>query len=93
MTNPSCVRTTPTGVEYCLPDFLPICRIAAAYEFFRPANLPMIGLSKYLFETRIARNNGPGHVPGASSTPLTVRDHRLRLPDNDFGFAPPKDNP
>src|SRR5258708_3873496 len=72
MMNPSCVRSAPTGVENCLPDFLPVCRMAAAYEFFRPANEPMAGLSKYLFEIRTARSSGRGQVPGASATSPTI---------------------
>src|SRR5258708_33602552 len=63
MMNPSCTRSAPIGVEYCLPDFLPVCRIVAAYEFFRPASAPMTGLSKYLFEIRTARSSGRARFP------------------------------
>src|ERR1700736_3979207 len=73
MMNPSCTRSATTGVEYCLPDLLPVCRIAAAYQFFRPASVPMTGLRKYLVEIRTARSSGRGQVPGASATSLTIR--------------------
>src|SRR4029077_2887738 len=49
--------SAPTGVEYCLPDFLPECTIAAAYPFFS-ASLLMSGLSRYLFEVRTASSSG-----------------------------------
>ncbi len=73
MRNPSGTRSAPTGVEYFLPDFLPVCRRTAAAEFVRPARVPMSGLSRYLFDMRTARSSGAGQVPGASATPPTVR--------------------
>ena len=89
--NPSCARSATIGVEYCLPEFLPVCRIAAAYQFFRPASVRMTGLSKYLFEVRTARSSGRGQVPGASATSLTIPACRLRFSASEL-FKPGKNH-
>jgi hypothetical protein len=51
--------------------------MAAAYQYFRPASVLMSGLSKYLFEVRIAASSGRGQVAGAIAILLTIRDCRL----------------